>query len=137
MTLSSSKSEFLIKDGIWKNKKLWNLYEKAQTPFFWQKKLFECGTKSLVRKGRFFQKMSEKCPMFFLKNPTPKKTPRPAPVPRPIRPAPADPPAARALFFYSGDVHEDCNVRPTKNTSGFARTTVCKNPVGFKNYCPR
>ncbi len=49
MTLSSSKNEFLIKDGIWKNKKLWNLYEKAQTPFFWQKKLFKYANKEKIK----------------------------------------------------------------------------------------
>ena len=49
MTISSSKDEFQIKDGIWKNKKLWNLYEKAQTPFSWQKKLFEYAKKENIK----------------------------------------------------------------------------------------
>ena len=39
MTLSNDNKEFVIKDGIWKNKRLWSLYENAQTPFSWQKKL--------------------------------------------------------------------------------------------------
>ena len=41
-------SEFLIKDGIWKNKKLWSLYEKAQTPFF-GKKLFDYANKEKLK----------------------------------------------------------------------------------------
>ena len=49
MTLSSSKDEFLIKDGIWKNKILWDLYEQAQTPFLWQKKLFEYARKEQIK----------------------------------------------------------------------------------------
>lgn len=40
MTLKSEKSVFKIKKGLWKNKKLWELYDKAKTPFSWQKKLF-------------------------------------------------------------------------------------------------
>ncbi len=41
MTLNSNKKDFIITQGIWKNKNLWSLYKKAQTPFEWQKKLFE------------------------------------------------------------------------------------------------
>ena len=37
MTLKSEKSVFKIKKGLWKNKKLWELYDKAKTPFSWQK----------------------------------------------------------------------------------------------------
>ena len=40
MTLNSDKKDFLIKEGLWKKEKLWNLYKKAQTPFEWQKELF-------------------------------------------------------------------------------------------------
>ena len=42
MTLKSEKSVFKIKKGLWKNKKLWELYDKAKTPFSWQKKLITC-----------------------------------------------------------------------------------------------
>ena len=40
MTINSRKKEFMIKDGIWKNFSLWNLFEKAQTPYYWHKKIF-------------------------------------------------------------------------------------------------
>jgi N-acetylneuraminate synthase len=40
MTINISKKDFIIKKGLWKNYKLWDLYKKAQTPFAWQKKLF-------------------------------------------------------------------------------------------------
>ncbi len=49
MTLSNDNKEFVIKDGIWKNKKLWSLYENAQTPFSWQKKLFDTATKEKIK----------------------------------------------------------------------------------------
>jgi sialic acid synthase SpsE len=31
MTIKSSKSDFKIKEGLWKGNTLWELYEKAQT----------------------------------------------------------------------------------------------------------
>ena len=40
MTLKSEKKIFKINKGLWKGKKLWDLYDKAKTPFDWQKKLF-------------------------------------------------------------------------------------------------
>jgi pseudaminic acid synthase len=40
ITLKSKRSEFLIKEGLWKGRTLWDLYEKAQTPFEWHKELF-------------------------------------------------------------------------------------------------
>ena len=40
MTINSKRKEFIIKDGIWKNYSLWNLFEKAQTPYDWHKKIF-------------------------------------------------------------------------------------------------
>ena len=49
MTLSNDNKEFVIKDGIWKNKRLWSLYENAQTPFSWQKKLFDTATKEKIK----------------------------------------------------------------------------------------
>ena len=40
MTINSKKKDFIIKKGLWKNQKLWDLYEKAQTPFEWHNELF-------------------------------------------------------------------------------------------------
>lgn len=45
ITVNSKKKDFLIKSGIWKGFSLWQLYEKAQTPFEWQKELFEYSKK--------------------------------------------------------------------------------------------
>jgi pseudaminic acid synthase len=40
MTIKSDKSDFKIRGGLWNGKTLWDLYEKAQTPFEWHKELF-------------------------------------------------------------------------------------------------
>ena len=45
MTVNSSKKYFIIKDGLWKGYKLWDLYKKANTPYSWHKKLFSYGRK--------------------------------------------------------------------------------------------
>lgn len=45
MTINSSRKDFLVKDGLWKGYKLWDLYEKAQTPLRWQKELFNYSKK--------------------------------------------------------------------------------------------
>ena len=45
MTINSSKKDFLVKDGLWKNYKLWDLYKEAQTPLKWQKELFNYAKK--------------------------------------------------------------------------------------------
>ena len=42
ITIKSPRKDFLIKDGLWKGKTLWELYNAAQTPFEWHKELFEC-----------------------------------------------------------------------------------------------
>ena len=41
MTIKSSQKDFLVKDGLWKGYKLWDLYKEAQTPLKWQKELFD------------------------------------------------------------------------------------------------
>ena len=41
MTLKSNKKYFKIKNGLWKNYNLWNLYNEAKTPLEWHKKLFK------------------------------------------------------------------------------------------------
>ena len=45
MTVNSSKNYFIIKEGLWKGYKLWDLYKKANTPYSWHKKLFSYGKK--------------------------------------------------------------------------------------------
>lgn len=41
MTIDCDKDDFLIKDGLWKGYNLYDLYKEAQTPFEWQKALFD------------------------------------------------------------------------------------------------
>ena len=45
MTVKSNKLDFKIKGGLWKGKTLWDLYEKAQTPFEWHKEIFDYARK--------------------------------------------------------------------------------------------
>ena len=45
MTIKSSKKDFKIRGGIWNGNTLWNLYQKAQTPFEWHKELFDYAKK--------------------------------------------------------------------------------------------
>ena len=40
MTINSPKADFLISDGIWKGRTLYDLYNEAYTPFEWHKELF-------------------------------------------------------------------------------------------------
>jgi len=48
MTIPSKKKDFKIKSGLWKGKTLWQLYSKAQTPFSWQKELFNYAKKKKI-----------------------------------------------------------------------------------------
>ena len=41
ITLNKNYGKFIIKEGIWKKKKLWDLYKKAHTPFSWHKDAFK------------------------------------------------------------------------------------------------
>ena len=45
ITIRSKRNEFLIREGLWKGKTLWDLYKKAQTPFEWHKELFDYAKK--------------------------------------------------------------------------------------------
>jgi len=45
MTIKSDKKYFMIKKGLWKGYKLWDLYNQAQTPFHWHKELFKYAKK--------------------------------------------------------------------------------------------
>tara|TARA_B100000886_G_C20425676_1_gene493867 strand:+ start:2512 stop:3543 length:1032 start_codon:yes stop_codon:yes gene_type:complete len=49
ITLKSKKKDFIIKTGLWKGYKLWDLYNSAQTPFEWQKELFNYAKKNNIR----------------------------------------------------------------------------------------
>ena len=40
MTLNSEKDDFLIKEGLWEGKRLYDLYEEASTPYEWHEELF-------------------------------------------------------------------------------------------------
>jgi len=46
ITLNSKKKYFKINKGIWKGKYLWDLYEKAQTPYSWHSELFNFAKKN-------------------------------------------------------------------------------------------
>ncbi len=41
MTIKSSKKDFLINHGLWKDRSLYDLYSEAYTPFEWHKELFD------------------------------------------------------------------------------------------------
>ena len=45
MTIPSNNNEFKIKNGLWKGYTLWDLYNEAQTPFEWHKRLFDYAKK--------------------------------------------------------------------------------------------
>ena len=45
ITINSNRDEFKIKNGLWRNYTLWNLYKKAQTPFEWHKEIFDYAKK--------------------------------------------------------------------------------------------
>ena len=49
MTIKSDFKDFIIKKGLWKNKNLWELYNKAETPFEWQKELFDFARKKKIK----------------------------------------------------------------------------------------
>ena len=45
ITIKSNKLDFKIRGGLWSGKTLWDLYEKAQTPFEWHEELFHYAKK--------------------------------------------------------------------------------------------
>lgn len=45
ITFKSKHKKFLIKKGIWKGKNIWQLYQKAYTPFSWHKDAFKLSKK--------------------------------------------------------------------------------------------
>jgi pseudaminic acid synthase len=71
MTLNTHKKKFMVKEGIWKNKSLFELYQKGQTPYDWHKKIFNFCKKKKI--GCFSTPFHEedvdfletlKCPMY-------------------------------------------------------------------------
>src|ERR1035437_3252384 len=40
LTLNIKKPDFIVQDGLWKGRTLWDLYSKACTPFSWHKELY-------------------------------------------------------------------------------------------------
>ena len=49
MTLDSNKKYFKITKGLWKGYKLWDLYNKAKTPYLWHNKLFKYAKKINIK----------------------------------------------------------------------------------------
>jgi pseudaminic acid synthase len=49
LTIKTDRKDFLIQKGLWKGKKLWDLYDKAKTPFSWQKDLFAYAKKKKIK----------------------------------------------------------------------------------------
>jgi pseudaminic acid synthase len=45
LTIKSKKKQFKIKSGLWKNRYLWDLYKKAQTPYEWHYDAFKLAKK--------------------------------------------------------------------------------------------
>jgi pseudaminic acid synthase len=45
ITINKKNNNFRIKQGIWKGKYLWNLYEEAHTPFSWHREAFKLAKK--------------------------------------------------------------------------------------------
>ena len=45
MTLNSNKKDFLVSSGLWKGGKLWDLYDRAKTPYKWHSELFSYAKK--------------------------------------------------------------------------------------------
>jgi N-acetylneuraminate synthase len=50
MTINSNRKEFFIKDkkNLWNNESLYNLYDKAHTPWAWHKKIFSYAKKKKI-----------------------------------------------------------------------------------------
>tara|TARA_B100000780_G_C21124997_1_gene456194 strand:+ start:3714 stop:4748 length:1035 start_codon:yes stop_codon:yes gene_type:complete len=48
MTLKTHKNGFVVREGLWKNKSLFDLYKKGQTPHSWHKKIFDYSKKNRI-----------------------------------------------------------------------------------------
>ena len=63
ITLEQYKNVFKIKKGTWKNKYLWDLYKKAQTPFSWHEDAFKLAKKKKIT--LFSSPFSERSVLFL------------------------------------------------------------------------
>ena len=59
ITINSKKKEFKIKNGIWKNQYLWDLYKKGETPLYWQRSLFKFANVNKIK--LFSSPFDEEC----------------------------------------------------------------------------
>ena len=48
MTIQTDNEDFLIKEGIWKNRTLYDLYSEAYTPFEWHREIFDYAKKNNI-----------------------------------------------------------------------------------------
>ena len=48
ITLNSNEPEFFLSEGLWKGRRLYDLYEEAHTPFEWHRELFECAKQNNI-----------------------------------------------------------------------------------------
>ena len=49
MTINSNNKKFIIKSGLWKGYKLWDLYKEAHTPLNWHKELFKYAKQNHIK----------------------------------------------------------------------------------------
>ena len=54
IVIKNLSKKFLIKNGIWRNKNLWEIYNKAHTPFKWHKDAFRVARKHRIRIFQYF-----------------------------------------------------------------------------------
>tara|TARA_Y100000589_G_scaffold331148_1_gene383461 strand:+ start:4010 stop:5065 length:1056 start_codon:yes stop_codon:yes gene_type:complete len=48
MTINVNRSDFFIKEGLWKNRSLYDLYSQAYTPYEWHSELFDFAKKNEI-----------------------------------------------------------------------------------------
>lgn len=48
ITLDCDRPEFLIQNGLWDGRRLYDLYEEAHTPWEWHEQLFECARENEI-----------------------------------------------------------------------------------------
>ena len=48
MTIQTDNKDFLIKEGLWKNRTLYDLYSEAYTPYEWHKEIFSFAKKENI-----------------------------------------------------------------------------------------